>query len=171
MGVTELGRMLGNDPNMALSVLYGLGRWEAGKTGGCLDPQRRGWVRVGEEGGESSSISSSSSNSTSTSSWERTTPAKKPQPPPPRRPPRNPRSPATSRVARKRPDPPHPTPSPRPRPSPRARARPSPPPPPQPQPSPPLANTGRDPYGNVPGVGDTQYVPWAEGGNGGPSAK
>ena len=25
----------------------------------------------------------------------------------------------------------------------------------------------RDPYGNVPGVGDTRYVPWKEGGNGG----
>ena len=26
--------MLGNDPNMALSVLFGLGRWEAGRGGG-----------------------------------------------------------------------------------------------------------------------------------------
>ena len=34
VGITELGRMLGNDPNMALSVLYGLGRWEAGRSGG-----------------------------------------------------------------------------------------------------------------------------------------
>ena len=34
MGVTELGRMLGNDPNMSLSMLYGLGRWEAGRNGG-----------------------------------------------------------------------------------------------------------------------------------------
>ena len=33
--------------------------------------------------------------------------------------------------------------------------------------SPPLENRGRDPYGNVPGVGHTRYVPWAEEGNGG----
>ena len=30
--VTELGRMLGNDPNMALWVLYRLGTREAGST-------------------------------------------------------------------------------------------------------------------------------------------
>ena len=30
-----------------------------------------------------------------------------------------------------------------------------------------MQERGRDPYGNVPGVGDTRYVPWAEGGNGG----
>ena len=34
MGVTELGRMLGNDPNLALLVLYGVGRWEAGRSRG-----------------------------------------------------------------------------------------------------------------------------------------
>ena len=34
VGVTQLGRTLGNDPNMALLVLYGLGRWEAGRSGG-----------------------------------------------------------------------------------------------------------------------------------------
>ena len=28
-----------------------------------------------------------------------------------------------------------------------------------------MQDRGRDPYGNVPGVGDTRYVPWAEGGN------
>ena len=33
--------------------------------------------------------------------------------------------------------------------------------------SPPLENRGRDPYGNVPGVGHTRYIPWAEEGNGG----
>ena len=32
VGVTELGRILGNDPNMALSVLYGFGRCEAGRS-------------------------------------------------------------------------------------------------------------------------------------------
>ena len=46
MGVTELGRMMGNDPNLALSVLHGLGRWEAGRSAGGMDPQRKGWVRV-----------------------------------------------------------------------------------------------------------------------------
>ena len=30
-----------------------------------------------------------------------------------------------------------------------------------------MQDRGRDPYGNVLGVGDTRYVPWAEGGNGG----
>ena len=40
LGVTELGRMLGNDPNLALSVLYGLGRWEAGE-GGARDRSAR----------------------------------------------------------------------------------------------------------------------------------
>ena len=82
--VTELGRMLGTDPNMALSVLYGLGRWEAGRSGGGMGPQRRGWVRVGEEGGESSSRRSSSSTSSSTSNGARA---------PPPRPPRNPEAP------------------------------------------------------------------------------
>ena len=38
MGVTEWGRLLGNDPNSALSVLYGLGRREAGRSGGGMDP-------------------------------------------------------------------------------------------------------------------------------------
>ena len=35
--------------------------------------------------------------------------------------------------------------------------------PPQPK-APPLEDRGRGPYGNVPGVGDTRYVPWKEGG-------
>ena len=34
VGVTELHRMLGNDPTLAHSVLYGLGRWVAGRSGG-----------------------------------------------------------------------------------------------------------------------------------------
>ena len=38
--------------------------------------------------------------------------------------------------------------------------------PPSKPPLPPLGNRGRDPYGNVPGVEDTRYVPWAEDGNG-----
>ena len=63
VGVTELGRMVGNDPNLAVSVLYGWGRWEAGRSGGGMDPQRKGWVRV-EEGGGGTSNSSSSSSTT-----------------------------------------------------------------------------------------------------------
>ena len=46
MGVTELGRMMGTDPNLALWVLDGLGRWEADRVPGGMDPQRKGWVRV-----------------------------------------------------------------------------------------------------------------------------
>ena len=101
-GFTELGRMLGNDPNLALSLLYGLGSWEAGRSGGDMDPQRKVWVRVGEEGGESSSSSSRRStniNSSSNSSGARTTPPPRP-PNPRRRPLGNARSPTTSRVAR-----------------------------------------------------------------------
>ena len=152
VGDTGLGWMMGKDPNLALSVLYGLGRWEAGRSTGGMDPQRKGWLRVGEGGGETRS-GSSSNNNTSGTSGERTPPAKTPKP---KRPPRAPRrSPATSRVARKSPSPPKPRPSLRPCPS-------------QGQgqgqalhqtPSPPLENGGRDPYGNVPGVGDTRYVP------------
>ena len=46
MGVTELGRLMGTDPNLALSVLNGLGTWEAGDSAGGVDPQRKGWVRL-----------------------------------------------------------------------------------------------------------------------------
>ena len=42
MGVTALGRMLGNDPNLALLMLYGLGRWEARRSGVGMNPQRMG---------------------------------------------------------------------------------------------------------------------------------
>ena len=83
MGVTELGRMMKNDPNLALSVLYGLGRREAGRSGGGMGPQRKGWVRVGEEGGEtSSSRRSTSSSSTSSTNGERTPPTKTTKPKP-----------------------------------------------------------------------------------------
>ena len=42
--------MLGNDPNLALSVLYGWGRWEAGRSrgGGGHGPAAQG---LGESGG------------------------------------------------------------------------------------------------------------------------
>ena len=46
VAVGGLARMLGNDPNMALSVLYGLGRWEAGRNGGGAGQGPRG-ARVG----------------------------------------------------------------------------------------------------------------------------
>ena len=91
--------MLGNDPNMALLMLHGLGWWEAGRSTGGMEPRRKGRVRVGEQGGEtSSSRRSSNSSSYSTSNGEMTRPAKTLNPPP--RPPRNLGSPATSRVAR-----------------------------------------------------------------------
>ena len=34
VGLIELRRVLENDPNVALSVLYGFGRWEAGRSRG-----------------------------------------------------------------------------------------------------------------------------------------
>ena len=91
MGVIELGRMMGTDPNLALSVLEGLGRWEAGRSAGDMALQREGLVRVQERAVETSTSSSrSSSTTTTTSSGERT-------PPSPRPPSTNP----ASRVARK----------------------------------------------------------------------
>ena len=39
------------DPNLALSVLEGLCRWEAGRSAGGMDPQRKGWVRLQDRGG------------------------------------------------------------------------------------------------------------------------
>ena len=42
VGVTELGERMGTDPNLALWVLEGLGRWGAGRSAGGMDPQRKG---------------------------------------------------------------------------------------------------------------------------------
>ena len=81
MGVTELSRMLGTNPNLALSVLAGLGRWESGRSAGGMDPQRKGWARLQDRGGDDSSRSSSNSSS-STSSGGKTPPTKAPKPPP-----------------------------------------------------------------------------------------
>ena len=78
-GVTELGRLMETDPNLALSVLDGLGRWEAGRSAGGMDPQRKGWGRLQDRAGETSSSSSSISN---TSSSGRTSRPKAPNPPP-----------------------------------------------------------------------------------------
>ena len=58
-GVTELGRMMGSDPHLALSVLDSLGRWEAGRSAGGMDPQRKGWVRVQDRARETGSSSRS----------------------------------------------------------------------------------------------------------------
>ena len=51
VGVTELSRMMGTDPNLALSVLDSLGRWEAGRSMGGMDPQRKGWGRLQDPAG------------------------------------------------------------------------------------------------------------------------
>ena len=50
MGVTELGRMLGNDPNLPLSMLYGLGVWEAGRRWGGHGPAALGLAEGGGGG-------------------------------------------------------------------------------------------------------------------------
>ena len=55
MGVTRLGRMVGADPNLALSVQHGLGRWEAGRSVGGMDPECKGWMTVHDRAGTSSS--------------------------------------------------------------------------------------------------------------------
>ena len=104
VGVTELGRMMGTDANLALSVLEGLGRWESGTGAGGMDPQHKGWVRLHNRAGETSSSSSSSTiTTTTTTSGGRIPPPKAPKPPPPRPPRKNP---ATLRVATKSSPPP-----------------------------------------------------------------
>ena len=79
MGVTELGRMMGTDPNLPLSVLDGLGRWEAGRIAGGMDPRRKGWVRLQVRAGETSSSSSSSRSSNTSSPQGPQTPPQGPQ--------------------------------------------------------------------------------------------
>ena len=73
VGVTELGQMMGTDPNLALSVLEGLGRWGAGRSAGGMDLQPKGCARLQARAGETSSSSSSGG---------RTPPPKAPYPPP-----------------------------------------------------------------------------------------
>ena len=103
LGVTELGRMMGTDPSLALSVLEGMGRREAGKSAEGMNPQRKGWGRLQDRAEETSSSSSTTTTTTTTSSGRRTPSTQGPQNPPPRPPRKNP---ATWRVARKSPPPP-----------------------------------------------------------------
>ena len=158
VGVTEFSRILGTNPNLALSVLEGLGRWEAGRIAGGMDAQPKAWGRLENRGGgdSSSSSSSTSSSSISTSSGEKTPPPRPPTPPP--RPPRKDPAPATSRVATKRRPPPkgsRASPSPRPSRRPRARAEPTPPQ----TPSPPLATKGPGPLWECAGCGGHPVCP------------
>ena len=152
--------MMERNPNLALSVLEGLGRWEAGRVAEGMHPQRKGWGRLQDRAGDDSSSSSSSSSSRGTSSRGKTPPPKAPKPPP-QWPPR--KDPATSRVATKSPPPPKGSPaSPRPRPSPRPRARAKPPPPQTP--SPPLARKGPGPLWECAGCGGHPVCPSGGGG-------
>ena len=57
LGVTELGRLMATDPDLALTVLDSLGRWEAGRSAGGMDPQRKGGVRLQDRAGETSNSS------------------------------------------------------------------------------------------------------------------
>ena len=139
VGVTELSRMLGANPNLAPLVLEGMGRWEAGTSAGGMDPQRKGWGRLQDRGGDDQQQQQHQQHQ----QQGEDTPHQGPQTPPPRPPRKNP-APATSRVATKRRPPPPPkgsraSPSPRPSRGPRARAK---PPPPPPNPRPPLCKKG-----------------------------
>ena len=150
VGVTELGQMLGNDPNLALSVLYGLARWVAGgRGGGGMDPQHKGWVSVGEEGGESTRSSSSSRRSGSSSgtsrSGARTSPPKAPKPP--RKAAKKPNKPRQFGSSEKHTPPPHPTPRPSPRLRRNPRPRPRPSPLENPAPPPPMGIAAGTPMG------------------------
>ena len=153
VGVTELSRMLGANPNLALSVLEGLGRWEAGRSAGGMDPQRKGWARLQDRGGDDSSSSSSSSGGKTPPPQGLQTPPQGPQEKTP--------APATSRVATKRRTPKPPSPSLRPSRRPRARAKP--PPPPQ-TPGPPYARKGPGPLWECAGCGGHPVCPLEGGG-------
>ena len=133
VGVTELRRMMGTNPNLALSVLEGLRRWEAGKSAGGMDPQRKGWGKLHDRAGDDSS--------SSTSSGGKTPRAKAPKPPP-KAPKKRPRHFESS--DEEAPPPKGSRASPRPRPSRTPRARAKPPAPPK-TPSPPLARKGPGP--------------------------
>ena len=82
VGVTEMSWMIWTNPNLALPVPEGLGRWEAGRSARGMDPQRKGWRRLQERAGDDSSSSttttSSNSTTTTTSSGGKTPPPPKP---------------------------------------------------------------------------------------------
>ena len=137
--------MLGNDPNVALLVLLALGLWEAGRSGRGAGPAAH---RVGKGGNETGRSSNSSGSSNSCGK----PPPQAPQAPLARASKRSLGD--TSREAGKTARVPTPTQA-----QAQAQATPRPPPPP--------GNRVRDPYGNMLGVGDTRYVPSAEGGNAG----
>ena len=86
VGVTELRRMMGTDPNLALSVAEGLGRWKGGRSAGGMDPQRKGSWRLQDRARETRSSSSSS-----TSSGGKTPSPRPPNPPPRKAPKKKPR--------------------------------------------------------------------------------
>ena len=50
-GVTELSRMMATNPNLPLSVLEGLGRWEVGRIAGGHGPAAQGLGEVAGPGG------------------------------------------------------------------------------------------------------------------------
>ena len=78
--ITRLSRMMATNPSSALSVLERLGRWEAGRSAGGMDPQRKGWGRLQDRAGDDSS-SSNSSTTTTTSRGKTPPPPKAPDPP------------------------------------------------------------------------------------------
>ena len=120
-----LSRMMGTNPNLALSVLEGLGRWEAGRSGGGMDLQRKGWGRLQDRAGMTAAAAAAAAAAAGGGKT-----------PPPRLPRKDP---ATSRVATKRRPPPQGQQG-----KPKAKAKPqakgkgqaTPPPPPNPKPPP-----------------------------------
>ena len=125
VGVTELSRMSGTNPNLALSVLEGLVRWESGRSAGGMDPQRRLQDRVGDD-------SSSSSSSNSTSSGGKTPPTKASKPPPPKAPKKKPCPRHFEKSDEEEAPPPPPKPKPKPKPQAKGKGKDTPPPNPRP---------------------------------------
>ena len=46
VGVTELGGMIGTDPNLAVSVLESFGSRKVRRFARGMDPERKGWGRL-----------------------------------------------------------------------------------------------------------------------------
>ena len=161
--VTQLSRMLGANPDSALSVPEGLGRWEAGRSAGGMDPRRKGWARLEDQGGDDGSSSSS------TSSGEKTPPTKAPKPP--RKAPKKRPRPASSRVATKRrPRPQGQQGKPKAKPKPQAKGKGKATPPPNPKP-PPCKKGPGTPMGMCRVWGTPGMSLGRRGAMGGPSAK